>query len=89
MKWHHSILRSRNLAVAITCAVVLIMLMPLRGSREGIAPRQAGWLPVLHSGGGFADSSTFHRLKHSPSRHLAGDVPLVRVPATANSQAPR
>lgn len=89
MKWQRPILRSQHLAVAVTCVAMVVMLMPLRGGREDMGPRQAGWLPFFHMGGGLVDSLAFHRLEHAPSRHLAGDVPLVRVLAGRNPDVPK
>ena len=82
MKRQRPIKRRQLLAAAVTFATVLIMLTPLRRGPDAMSSRQAGWMPLLNLGG-MADTSAFHRLEVSASRHHASEVPLVRQPATA------
>jgi hypothetical protein len=82
MKRQRTILRSQLLAAAVTSATVLIMLTPLRRGPDAMTSRLAGWMPLLNLGG-MADTSAFHRLEVSASRHHASEVPLIRRPAVS------
>jgi hypothetical protein len=82
MKRQRPITRSQFLAAAVTFATVLIMLTPLRRGPDATSSRQAGWMPLLNLGG-LVDTSAFHRLEVSDSRHQASEAPLVRQPRTA------
>ena len=82
MKRQRPITRSQLLAAAVTFATVLIMLTPLRRGPDAMSSRQAGWMPLLNLGG-MADTSAFHRLEVSASRHHANEAPLVRRPGVS------
>lgn len=82
MKRQRPITRSQLLAAAVTFATVLIMLTPLRRGPDAVSSRQAGWMPLLNLGG-LVDTSAFHRLEVSASRHHASVEPLIRQHSTA------
>lgn len=76
-----TILRSRFLAAAVTSAVVLVMLAPLRSGSQPEQIRQASWSSLLNLGG-LADSRAFHRQEKSATHHLASQTPLLRAVTT-------
>lgn len=72
------------LTTAVLFTAVLIMLTPLRRGSGTVESRsrQAGWVPLLNLGG-VADTSAFHSLEVSASRHQVSAVPLLRRSSSA------
>ena len=75
---------SQVLAATVTFAVVLIMLSPLRRGPVENPSRQAGWVPLLNSGG-MADTPAFRRLGTSPTQFTASAQPISRTPSAGSA----